>query len=397
VGASGADTADGTGSGAALVFVSQPAADLSLTLDDAPDPVVGLQPLTYTITVANAGPEDAGAIVVVQNLGAVAFESAGGTGWTCSHAGGRVSCTRPSLPPGPAPLIQVVVTAPPLAQLLASNAAVSAAELDPLPDNNADGETTAVSDAPQADLVLLKSDGGTPAEWGQPVTWTLSVSNAGPQAVSGARVRDVFPPGVAAVSWTCAPAAGSSCPASGSGDLDAPVDMIVGGSVAFTATGTVQPGATTLVNTATVAPPAAIYDPDPLDNSATAVTPSAPRQYFAVPPCRVVDTRATQTPLAANTTRAFTLGGSCGIPPDARAVAGNLVAVNPGDRGDLRAFPAGQPLPPASVLNFAAGRTRANNAALALGAGGQVEVRCDMPAGSTASTHLVVDVYGYWR
>src|SRR6185503_2432290 len=39
-----------------VALPSVPAADLSLTVNDAPDPVVGLQPLTYTLAVANAGP-----------------------------------------------------------------------------------------------------------------------------------------------------------------------------------------------------------------------------------------------------------------------------------------------------------------------------------------------------
>jgi hypothetical protein len=203
---------------------------------------------------------------------------------------------------------------------------------------------------------------------------------------------------VTGVTWNCIAISGSSCSvASGSGDIDVLVNLPAGGLVGFGATGTVQPGAAALVNTATAAPPATTYDPDPADNTATVVTPPAPQRYFAVPPCRVVDTRVGQAPLAANTTRAFTLAGSCGIPADARVVAANLVAVNPGDRGNLRVFPLPQAVPDASVLNFAAGRTRANNAVLALGAAGQVQVRCDMPAGSTASTHFVVDVFGYFR
>jgi hypothetical protein len=101
--------------------------------------------------------------------------------------------------------------------------------------------------------------------------------------------------------------------------------------------------------------------------------------------------------LAANTTRTFAVGGLCQVPADARAVAANLTAVDPGNFGDLRVFPTGEPIPRASALNFARGRTRANNAILPLGLGAQIDVRCDMPPGSTANTHFVLDVTGYFK
>jgi hypothetical protein len=58
---------------------------------------------------------------------------------------------------------------------------------------------------------------------------------------------------------------------------------------------------------------------------------------------------------------------------------------------------AGQPTPPTSSLNFTRGRTRGNNAVLALGTAGQVEVHCAMPPQSSGSTHLVLDLFGYFR
>ena len=119
--------------------------------------------------------------------------------------------------------------------------------------------------------------------------------------------------------------------------------------------------------------------------------------FFAVPACRVVDTRTTQTPLAANTTRTFPVAGACGVPADARAAAVNLIAVNPGEVGNLRLYSTGQFAPQASTINFVAGRTRANNAMVALGTAGQINVQCDMPPGSTATTHFVLDVLGYFR
>jgi FG-GAP repeat protein len=120
-------------------------------------------------------------------------------------------------------------------------------------------------------------------------------------------------------------------------------------------------------------------------------------RYFTLAPCRALDTRAVPPALGANTTRTVAVGGVCGVPADATAVAAILTVVAPGDLGNLRVYPTGQPTPLASAINFAPQVTRANNGVLLLGTGGRVEVRCDMPPGSAASTHFVLDVFGYFR
>jgi hypothetical protein len=125
-------------------------------------------------------------------------------------------------------------------------------------------------------------------------------------------------------------------------------------------------------------------------------------RLYPVTPCRLADTRNPPgptggPPLAANSSRTFPVAAACGIPADATAVALNATAVNATDLGNLRLFPAGQPVPTASSLNFVAGRTRANNATVPLGAGGAVTVQCDMPPGSMGTSHLVLDAYGYYK
>ena len=119
-------------------------------------------------------------------------------------------------------------------------------------------------------------------------------------------------------------------------------------------------------------------------------------RLYTLAPCRLADTRPASA-LAANSTRSFPVAGLCGVPADARAVAVNVTAVNPTDLGNFRLFPTGQAVPNASTLNFVAGANRANNAVVTLGAGGEVSVRCDMPPGSTGSTHVVLDVFGYFK
>ncbi len=124
--------------------------------------------------------------------------------------------------------------------------------------------------------------------------------------------------------------------------------------------------------------------------------------YFTVAPCRVADTRdppgpSGGPPLGANTIRSFPVTGICGIPPTAKAVFINLAVFLPNDDGDLRLFPAGGAAPFASTINFRPFIVRANNATIPLGSAGQISVQCDMPPGSSGSTHFFFDVYGYYE
>src|SRR5690606_29314431 len=88
--------------------------------------------------------------------------------------------------------------------------------------------------------------------------------------VTGATVSDTLPASITGASWTVAYAGGGSGPASGSGDINAVVNLPVGASATFTPTGTIDAGATgTLVNTATVTPPTDVTDPESGNNSST--------------------------------------------------------------------------------------------------------------------------------
>src|SRR6185436_17516099 len=92
-----------------------------------------------------------------------------------------------------------------------------------------------------ADLSITKTDGTTIEVPGTSVTYTIVASNAGPSNVTGATVADTFPVAISGVTWTCTGAGGGTCPASGSGNINNAVNITVGGTVTFTATGTINP------------------------------------------------------------------------------------------------------------------------------------------------------------
>jgi hypothetical protein len=128
--------------------------------------------------------------------------------------------------------------------------------------------------------------------------------------------------------------------------------------------------------------------------------PAATGGYYTVAPCRLLDTRrpvgASGGPaLAAGETRSFPVGGACGVPVDAVAVAVNVTVVEPTASGHLTLYPAGGPQPGTSNVNFRT-RTRAASAVLALGVAGQATAHY-ASAAPAGSAHLVLDVAGYFR
>ncbi len=122
-----------------------------------------------------------------------------------------------------------------------------------------------------ADVSITKTDGLTSVAPGGTVTYTLTASNAGPNAANDCTVTDTFPAGLSGVTWTCAGSGGGTCTAAGAGNISDTVDLPNGGSVTYTVTGTAS-GAlgSTITNTATVAVDGAVNsDPNLANNSAS--------------------------------------------------------------------------------------------------------------------------------
>jgi len=119
-----------------------------------------------------------------------------------------------------------------------------------------------------ADLAITKDNGVIEVSPGDPVTYTITVDNIGPNDVFGAIVEDFFPPEFTGVTWTCTGTGGGACTASGSGDIADLVDLPVMGQVIYMASGFVGAG-TTLSNTATVILPPENVEIDPANNTAT--------------------------------------------------------------------------------------------------------------------------------
>ncbi len=120
-----------------------------------------------------------------------------------------------------------------------------------------------------ADLAITKSDAKSTVHPNELSTYTITVANNGPQAVTGATVSDVLPSALTNASWTCSASSGASCAASGSGNISDTVTLPAAGTVTYTLLATVDIGASgSVVNTATVTAPGGISDPNQSNNSA---------------------------------------------------------------------------------------------------------------------------------
>jgi len=124
----------------------------------------------------------------------------------------------------------------------------------------------------KADLGVTKDDGTTVAIPGSPLTYTITVTNLGPDPVTALQLKDPVPPALLEPVFT--PNAGSYDPGSGSWTG---LRLPGGHSVTLTLSGTVDPMATgTLVNTATVATVVGVLDPNHGNDSATDTDTVAP-------------------------------------------------------------------------------------------------------------------------
>jgi glucose/arabinose dehydrogenase len=121
--------------------------------------------------------------------------------------------------------------------------------------------------------------------------------------------------------------------------------------------------------------------------------------FYALRPCRVLDTREASgptggAPLSGGTELRTAVAGRCGVPVAARAVAANLTVTQPSAAGHLVAYPSGLPTPFTSTVSFAAGVSRSSQAVIGLGPAGEAALLC-RPAGATL--HAILDVTGYFE
>ena len=124
------------------------------------------------------------------------------------------------------------------------------------------------------------------------------------------------------------------------------------------------------------------------------------RDFYTVPPCRLVDTRLAVGPwtgpaLQPQANRVFAVAGMCGVPSTARAISVNVTVVAGASNGYFALGASDKILPPTAAITFTATSVRNNNAVLELStdrAGGFVVLN-----GSSSPAQFVLDVNGYFQ
>ncbi|MBO9664651.1 CARDB domain-containing protein [Dokdonella sp.] len=253
---------------------------LVVTKTATPNPFVVGQPGSYAITVQNAGTGPTTAPIAIADTlpSGVTFAGAAGTGWSCTGAP-TLSCTfAGTLAAGASTTLTINVTVD-AGATNADNSATASGGGDPAcPAAARCTGTVVVPVSSIADLAITKTDGSAIYTPGNPITYTIVASNAGPSTAVGATVADTIPAAITGATWTAVYSAGASGPASGSGNINATVTIPAGGTATFTVTGTVGAGTTgSLSNTATVTAPSGTTDPVPGNNSATDTDAQGPQ------------------------------------------------------------------------------------------------------------------------
>ncbi|WP_152620333.1 beta strand repeat-containing protein, partial [Pedobacter lusitanus] len=247
--------------------------DLGIAKSATPNPAVTGNTLTYTITLTNNGPSTLAAadvIQVIDNLPA-GFTATSYTPASGTYTSSNGNWTGLTLASGQTTTLAITGTVAANATGSLSNTVtvtVPAGITDPTPGNNTATITTPISRV--IDLTVAKTAAPKPAIAGQPLTYTITLSNTGPGTLLASdivTITDNLPAGFTANTFT--PAAGSYNSSNGNWTG---LTLTNGQSTTLTITGTVAATASgSLTNTVTVTPPTGVTDPTP--TTATDVTP----------------------------------------------------------------------------------------------------------------------------
>ncbi len=237
----------------------------------SPGPVAVGSSASQVFTLKNSGASATGALTVVLS-GSAAF--------TITQNG----CPSPtSLPKGAS--CSLTITYRPTASGATDHATLTALgrEVRRSRDRHAHGDLCAGSRSGDHEERVASP---SPVVPGDATAYTITVSNLGPNDVTGASVADTMPAAITSDTFTASQTGGASGFTTGTGTRATsatPVNMPAGSTITYAVNAEISSAATgTLSNTATVSAPAGVIDPNLANNSATVAPRVVPMADLSV-------------------------------------------------------------------------------------------------------------------
>jgi uncharacterized repeat protein (TIGR01451 family) len=170
---------------------ASPRADLVISKSASSAAAIAGTTLTYTLAITNDGPSAAHNVVVTDTLPA-SVTVAKTNPSTRTQSGRDLVWTLGTLANGGMGTITLAVTVDAaFSGTLVNTATVTSITADQAPDNNTNTETTLVNGV--ADLSVSKTANITTPVVGQPITFTVAISNTGPGQATNVQLSDPLP------------------------------------------------------------------------------------------------------------------------------------------------------------------------------------------------------------
>lgn len=182
---------------------------------DSPDPVVPGNNVTYTVTVKNNGPDPAvnGGLNIILSGSVTPVSATPPAGFSCTGLSQFMTCNTPSMAVGTY-VFSIVVNVPSSLLNFADgsfSSSFSTAGVTPDPNNgNNNANVTTNYDSPQINMGIAVTDAPDPVTPNNNITYTVNISNAGPDGGTNATFN-VFNNGSLRYQSITIPA-GWSCP-----------------------------------------------------------------------------------------------------------------------------------------------------------------------------------------